>query len=185
MTAETTRVRNLGRQRGVRAIRVVIDVAGEAAAAAIEHDVVGVLGLRLAEMAARTELAQHRVGHAVTERLQVNRLGGAGRAVDKFAGDAHHAMSRVHDVAFANIAHCIGVTLAAGCRSVREVPGESHQAFMGGFLAGRAAVPDVTGCAVAGSECVFVVEPGLPRVMALQAAIEGDGGGSGGGAAGQ
>ena len=67
MTAKTPCVGYVGGQGWMGVLRVLTDMAGQTATAAIPHYVVAVFCLRLSDMAAGTLLAQHRVCNAVPE----------------------------------------------------------------------------------------------------------------------
>lgn len=71
MTTETSRIGHSGRKCRMRIFRILIDMTCQAATTTIPHDVVPVLGLLLADVAAGTLLAQHGIGNAMTERLQI------------------------------------------------------------------------------------------------------------------
>lgn len=76
MTAEATAIFNSRCERRVALSGMVVDMAGETAAAAIKGDVQCMLCFRLTEVAACTLFAQQGVGHAVAERLQIRRSAG-------------------------------------------------------------------------------------------------------------
>ena len=59
MAAETSCVRNVGCQSRMCILRVLTDMAGQTATAAIPHYVVAVFGLCLSDMATGTLLSQH------------------------------------------------------------------------------------------------------------------------------
>ncbi len=71
VTTETLCVGDVRRQSRVRVLGMLADVTGEATPAAATRNVDDVLRFRLAEVTARTLLAQHRIRDRVAEGLKV------------------------------------------------------------------------------------------------------------------
>ena len=130
MTAEAAAVVDAGCQCRVGILRVVVHVTGKTTAAAVARRVERVCPFRLAEMTARTLLAEHRIGDAVAQRLETCRFSAAVRTVDDAAGLANDAATRVHQVA-GDTFHPVAVTAAAGALRVCEIARERDQALVG------------------------------------------------------
>lgn len=133
MTAKATRVRNAGSKDRVGILRIVVYVASQAAAASISHYVELVSRLRLPKVAAGTLLAQHRIGNAVPQRLEVDGVIGTGGAIDQLPRHPYDACSRVHQ-ALGDRSDVLGVAIAAGALRIREVAWKSDQIDVRTFL---------------------------------------------------
>lgn len=126
MATETTTVLHLRRQHRMRIVRVVVDVTGEATTTPVVRHVECVASLRLAEMAARTLFAEHRVGNAVSQRLEICRIARARCIVENGARLVDDSMAGLHQVAH-DARYAIRMTTAAGAVSFGEVTRECDQ----------------------------------------------------------
>ena len=170
MTAEAAAIADVGRERRVPLLRVVIDMARETAAPSIPSDIKGALCFCVAEVAARTLLAQHRIGHTVIQRLQVWAYLRAGIGVEHVARNLDHAVTGVHQV-FADAGNTVGVTGAARALGIIEIARESDHALVCYLLERRRRVAGVTGSTVVGRKCMGHVESGLFTCMTFDAVI--------------
>ena len=151
MATKASRVGYLGRQRRMSIFRVSIDVAGQAKATTVAHRVKFMRGLFLTQVTARTELAQHGIGRAMTQRLQVGTCFVTDTSVDNFPRHANHAATCVHQ-AVAYRQNLVGVASAAGALRIVQQPGKPGHPGMRVPLCGGRAVAAVADDAIVGAE---------------------------------
>lgn len=157
VTAEAPRVRHIGCQCGVSAVRVVIDMTSEAAATTIPHDVQFMLRFFLSQVTTRALFPQQRVGNTVAQRLEVRRFFRTAGAVDQLPGYSNDAATGVHQV----VAHgddLVGVATAAGTHRGIQRARESDQSGVGAGLGIGGVVAGVTAYAVACRERMTGIE---------------------------
>ena len=168
MTAETSAIRDGSRQCRVGVLRVVVDVARQAATTAIAHGVKCMFGLVLPEVAACAQFAQHRVSDAVTQRLEVHRAIRTSVPFEESAGNVNDAFARMHQV-IRDGSNPVGMTRAAGALRIRQIARKSDQAIMRIVLLYGPVIAGVASDAVLRRKGVGGVKPGLLLGMALQA----------------
>ena len=147
MATETSCVGYVGSQRGMSFLGVAVDVAGQAAAAAIPNRIELVCGLLLTQVATRTELAQHGVRRAVTKRLQVPACFIALVAVNNLPRHAYHAAAGVHQ-AIADRRDFVGMAATTCPRSIVEQSGEPGHSGVGVMLCIRCVIAAMADSAI-------------------------------------
>ena len=146
MAPEAAPVGHVGAERGMRRIRVLADMAGSAATTTIASDVQDPVRLRLAEVAAGTLFAEHRIRDGMPERLQVPGARSTGMAVDHGACRVDNAPTGVHQTVHDRV-DAVTVTLATGLPRIGEIAGYCQQADVRIVLVWRGGVTCMTDCA--------------------------------------
>lgn len=145
-------------------------MARKATATPIPHHVVAVSGLRLTEVTTGALLAQHRVGNAVPESLQIGGVVRSDRLIQGFARNENHAARGVHQV-FCNRRHTVGVTAATSALCILKFARESDQPGVRVGFDSCLIVAGVTSNTAGCGERMRRTEPVLPGCMALQTGV--------------
>jgi hypothetical protein len=143
-------------------------MAGQAAAAAIPHYVVTVLGLRLSDMATRALLAQHRVRNTVPERLQVDRFIRTGVIVEQLSSDPNDASSVMHQV-IRNGSNPVVMTVSTATLCIGQFAGKTKQSIVRAVLCGCRVIPGMAANAIICCKSMCRAKPVLFVRMAKQA----------------
>ena len=168
MAAETSCIRNVGCQSWMRILRVLTDMAGQTATAAIPHYIVTVFSFFLSDMATRTLLAQHRIRNTVPERLKVNRFIRTGVFVEQLSSNPNDASSVMHQV-IRNGSNSVVMTVSAATLRIGQFSGKIKQAFVRAVLCGCRVVPGMAANAIICCKSMCRTEPVLFVRMTKQA----------------
>jgi len=128
-------------------LRVLTDMAGQTATAAIPHYVVTVFGLCLSDMATGTLLAQHRVRNTVSERLKVDRFLRTGVFVEQLSSNPNDASSVMHQV-IRDRSNPVVVTVSTATLRIGQIAGKSKQPIVCAVFCGCFVIPGMAANAI-------------------------------------
>ena len=168
MTAKTSCVRNVGCKSWMCVLRVVTDMAGQTATAAIPHYVVTVFGLCLSDMATGTLLAQHRVSNTVPERLKIDRLIRTGVLVEQLSSHSDDASSVMHQI-IGDGSNPVAMTVSAASLRIGQFARKSKQPIVRVVLCGCLVIPGMAANAIICCKSMCGAEPILFVRMTKQA----------------
>ena len=152
----------------MRIFRVLTDMAGQTATAAIPHYVVTVFGLCLSDMAIGTLLAQHRVRNAVPERLKVDRFIRTGVFVEQLSSHPNDASSVMHQI-IRDRNNPVVMAVSTATLRIGQFAGEAKQPIVRAVLGGCSVVPGMAANAIICCKSMCRAEPVLFVRMTKQA----------------
>lgn len=170
MTAETPCVGYVGGQSWMGILRILTDMAGQTATAAIPHYVVTVFCFCLSDMAAGTLLAQHRVCNAVPQRLKIDRIVCANVIVQQLSCYPDDAATVMHKIV-RHRRNAVAMTASAAALRVGQFAGKSKHSIVRAVLCGCLAVPGMAANAINGGKSMCGAKPDLFVRMAKQAGV--------------